>query len=248
MDSNILQDFPDDDEQAFLRVERAFHDELKKSERDWGQDGPPPATEYIEYMSKTLSAAKELGIEEFSQWSRPSVNDYDPSHYQDFRQDVVHYRTAIEIRLARRARASSVRLSPADKLTIHHHIGQIRELLTQTPVDERKRARLFDKLGAFESEVDRDRTKMEAFGVAFVELSGYVGEGLERAQVFKLLDKIAGVIHGAKEEETAALPPPGERKQIEPPKDFAKLKRETAPDSLPKPKTLAEDLDDEIPF
>ena len=83
--------------------------------------------------------------------------------------------------------------------------------------------------------MDRPRTGLEAFGDLMIEVSGDVGEVAEKlSPIRKILDAIAHVIHGTREEaaEQKRLPPPTERKRIEPPKN----------------KSFSRDLDDEIPF
>jgi chromosome segregation ATPase len=167
-------------------------------------------------------------------------------NYLRFRNDVVSYRTAIQIRYGKRTKSFSVRLDATAKRTIHHYLAQIRELLTELPMEDRKRQRLFDKLAAFQNEVDRDRTRFESFAAAIVELGDAIGEGSQKAEPLRrLLSSIARVIHGSKEEKLKELRRPVERKQIEPPGPFG---RSTGPKPPTLQKSLAEDLDDEIPF
>ena len=97
---------------------------------------------------------------------------------------------------------------------------------------------LFGKLNELQSEVDRERTRFDAFAALAIEAGGVVGDVVEKSNILKLLDSIAKVFWGSKkEEETKRLPAPTPPKRLEPPR---------APASKPAPRKG--DLDDEIPF
>jgi hypothetical protein len=66
-----------------------------------------------------------------------------------------------------------------------------------------------------------------------MEVSGLVGDAVERSKVLDLLDAVGRVFWGAQTEKQKQLPSPQEQKRIEP----------------PKPKTgRHSDMDDDIPF
>jgi len=160
--------------------------------------------------------------------------------FQSFRRGVLYFRTAIQIRFGKRAKQFSVRLEPAVKLTIHHHTNQIRAILLPLDLPQAKKESLLDKLAAFENEVDRDRTRFEAFGAAVVALGGILGDAADKAEPLrKWIDSVADLIWGAKDEELKQLPSPPERKRIEPPK------KETQVTNVP---DFSDEIDDEIPF
>ncbi|MFP5469342.1 MAG: hypothetical protein ACLGGZ_06320, partial [Alphaproteobacteria bacterium] len=78
----------------------------------------------------------------------------------------------------------------------------------------------FRKISALELEVDRDRTRFDAFGAFIIDAAEVLGDAADKAEpARKLVDSISRLIWGAKnEEETKQLPSPPERKQIEPPR------------------------------
>ena len=91
-----------------------------------------------------------------------------------------------------------------------------------------------------EAEVDRDRTRLEAFGELVFESAGIVGLSAEKlAPVRELLDSISRVVWGVREEAPKQLPRQEERKRIgtsqtDEPKD---------PNNV-----FRRDTDDEVPF
>jgi hypothetical protein len=233
----IYDNLPDEPELAFLYLEDIYYNELKQREHDWQGEEGAPSDYYTDYISKVLAARTELGLDILPGWKRPTIVDFHYGFYQDFRSDVLHYRTSIQIRFGRRNKTYSVRLDLKAKTTIRHYTAKIRQLVQESDLPDKKKKRLLDKLAAFENEVDRDRTRLEAFGAALVELAGFVGEAKERADFQRLTDGIAKILWGSKEEERRELPRTPDRKQIEPPEKAA-----------PKAGSLAEDLDDDIPF
>jgi|SRR5581483_6625290 len=234
----IYDNLPDQPELAFLYLEEIFYQKVMTSEKEYRGDAPNSA--YVEYISQTLAAKTELQLDILRDWKRPSLRDFDHSTFLDFRHDVVHYRTAIQIRFGQRTKAFSARLDVNAKRTLHHLISQLREIVLEASLTDQKRERLLDKLAAFENEVDRDRTRFDAFAATMVQFSAALGEAIDRSRVLPLLERIANVLHGSQEAESKELPKPVDRKQIEAPKKDS-------------PKTaglrsLTEELDDEIPF
>jgi hypothetical protein len=210
-------DIPDDDEQAFAHVEKAFRTKLYDA-LDASDTGGIATAAYREYINKTVAAAKALNLPILQEFPIPHENGAWEA-YQNFSSEVDHYLVQINIRNARRIRGYSVAFDPVTKEKIRHYLSQI----------------------ALAGEVDRDRTKYEAYAALAIEISnttGTVARKLKPAGGF--LDHIAKLFGSAKEtEETKALPAP--QKRLEPPR------RQLAPpaDESRHPRG---DLDDEIPF
>jgi hypothetical protein len=115
-------------------------------------------------------------------------------------------------------------------------LNQIKNIVDEVELDDRKKEALYSKINALADEFDRDRTHVQAFGALVIEMAGIVGEAANKMEpARKLLDSIARVFGVAKSHEDAnlQLPPHHEPKKIEPPH-----KR------LPAPKPD----DDDIPF
>jgi hypothetical protein len=233
-------DMPEDPELAFLYLEKVFREECEQRQRERGSE-EYSAEEYIEYMSRTLAAKTEWGLSALDDWSAPNAEHFSIQVYQDFRRDVEHVRTILQIRHARRARKESVKFDDAAKRRLRHHLQQIRELVDRLELGPEKRDALYVRVSDLEKEIDRERTRFEILGAFVVGFGGIVGEASDKAGLNRLLGSIARVFWGARQqEETQQIPAPPERKRIEPPQGHTRRHRPTA--------SSAEQLDDEIPF
>lgn len=132
-----------------------------------------------------------------------------------------HYRTTLQIRQSRRNKGYSVRFDTATKQKIRHHVEQVRGVIQKLEVEQPKKENLLKQLDAFLAEVDRDRTRFEAWGAVVIDAAEVLGDAAERAEpARKWIDSISRLIWGAKmdEDEAKRLPAPREVKQIEPPR------------------------------
>jgi hypothetical protein len=80
---------------------------------------------------------------------------------------------------------------------------------------------LYAKISDLENELDRDRTKFDAYGALVIEFAGVVGDVAEKLEpVRRWLDTIAKFFGVAKSHEDAnrQLPSPPKPKQLNPPK------------------------------
>ena len=235
-DERLYQELPADPEQAFLLLEKKFRDECQLKISNAHQDEHTQVF-YVDYIAQVLGAIKALGLEAGFKDRVPQIEDVDYNTYLNFSKDVKYYRTILEIQHGRRVQGFSVQFDAVTKEKIKHHLKQVRDIVEKLEIDQDKKDALFGKIGALEQEVDRDRTRLEAYGALVIESAGVLGDAVEKLEPLrKWFDSIGQLIWGAKkEEETKQLPPPGERKQIEPPR-------------APKPSGKRGNLDDEIPF
>jgi hypothetical protein len=229
-EEQVYANLPDDPEQAFVVLEKFFREqsEGKLARTDNSTD---QRVIYVDYISKVIAAINELGIAAQFETKIPRINEVDFNTYAEFGKDVQHYRTMLQIRQSRRNKGYSVQFDSATKQKIRHHIEQLRIVIEKLEVDQAKKEILLKRLDAFVAEVDRDRTRFEAWGAVVIQAAEVLGDSAEKAEpARKWLDSIGRLIWGAKNDEDAAkqLPPPKEVKQIEPPR--------------------SSDKDDEIPF
>ena len=143
----------------------------------------------------------------------------------------------IKMEAARRVKTGAQTIivldAPARK-AIHALIDAIREKLNELALSENKRESLFNKLNAFAAEVDRNRTRTEAFLALAVEVARTARTIKEEAKPLQqTVDRVLDWIEKA-EKWHEALPTWKDRKRIEGPR-----KRLTPP---------PQDLDEEIPF
>ena len=128
-----------------------------------------------------------------------------------------------------------------ERTKIHHFIQQIRTVIEQSDLPVDKREALLNKLNKFAAEVDRSRTPLQAAMAVYIAICDGIGQGFVKLEpARKFINSIAALMGRAKENEERAderLPPPSERKKIEPPKR-----------RLPSPRRADERLEDDIPF
>ena len=239
---SVYDDLPDDEELVFLKLESAYREVCERTVLEAQRNeanGYFPAEQYLQYMRQTTAAAVELQLSIFEDFRIPLAENLTISAYQDFRGQVDHYRTTLQIRHARRSKGYSVRFDAKTKRVVSHHLAQVREIIVRLDVDDWKRDSLLTCLNNLQTEVDRDRSRYEVFGAFIVEVAGVLGAAGEKLEpIRKIIDSVGSLIWGTKHaEQTQRLPPPAERKQIPPPKT-----------QTPKASRRRDDMDDEIPF
>jgi hypothetical protein len=235
--STVFENLPQDPEQAFLLLEDRFRRECEQQVEKAHQEANLNVF-YVDYIAQVIAAITELGLQAQFADRVPGIEDIDFNTYLNFSKDVKHYRTMLLIRHGRRVQGYSVRFDSTTKIKVQHHIQQIRDIFEKLEVEQDKREALFSRLNNLQKEVDRERTRFDAFAALAIETAGIVGEVVEKTLVLKLLDGIAKVMWGSmKEEQTKQLPAPTTPKRIEPPRPPA-----------PKPARRKGDMDDEIPF
>jgi hypothetical protein len=242
-DFDEYPDLAEDPDLAFRQLEKKFRREMNEAlnqldERESGN------IYYLSYINRTVAAAKTLGIEVFKDWEIPSHERNSLwGEYQEFNTAVEHYLVQVQIMHSRRVRGYSVQLDASTKSKIRHYIEKIREIVDRLEVPLPKREALTAKITALSDEVDRDRTRFDAYAGLALEMAttgGDVAKKLNPAR--KFLDTIASLLGYAKQAEDVrpSLPAPHERKRLTPPRK----ERLPAPPPSPQPDLL----DDDIPF
>lgn len=154
--------------------------------------------------------------------------------FDEFFNKVNYVRTRFKLRKARISTGQAgtlIAIKPHFKNEIHHLLDTIRKIVNANIADEPKREHIYKKIAALQSEIDRDRTTVDAVFGRFLELSRVAGQFAENLE--PLVQKLERVM--------AALRDGSERVPLLP-------KRERTPlleSSHPK---RHDDLDDEIPF
>ena len=238
-----LLNLPDDPELAFVHYEETLRKRVQTEIDTSG--GYNIEGLQIEYISHVLGVVKALDLKILENWEMPSVAQASgliENQYKQLLADVAHYVVQIRVKNARRLKRYSVALDPAVKQQIRHHLDRIKEIVDRLEVPLSKKEALIARIGALETEVSRDRTRIDAAMALVLEAANTGGEAGKRLEpVRKLIDSITGLFGSAKEEEEkiSRLNGPEDRKQIQGPRR-----------QLPAPEESAgsEDLEDEIPF
>jgi hypothetical protein len=231
--SDPYDDLPEDPEDAFLKLEAHFKDEcdfrLKAASQDERTD-----VIYVDYMAQVLGAITALELQGQFKTEVPSIEDVNYNTYLNFNKDVMNYRTILRIRKSQRAQGYSVQFDDTAKRKIHHHLDQVMDIFGKLEIEDIKREKLISRLDGLKHEVNQPRTRFDRFAALTVDVSGLVGDTVERSKVIELLDAIGRLFWGAQSEKQKQLPAPKEKKRIEPPK--------------PKIEKLKAEMDDDIPF
>ena len=239
---DALSQLPVDPELAFVQFEKILRTRVQQEEQD-AEQGQYNADPYrLEYMNKVFAAAKVYGIDALADLCVPKLDRYSiAEQYQQFQHDVDHVTIQIRIRSAQSDRQGSVGLDDTARAKIHHFIEKIREAIRQSELPDDKRDALYDKLNKFATEVDKGRTALQAGMAVYIAVCDAIGQGFKKLEpARKFIDSIGALLGRAKEGEDRAdhrLPPPAERKRLEP------LPKRQIPKSHPE--TI---VDDDIPF
>lgn len=229
-------DLPDDDWEAFAKLERISRDRLEACERD--ESGGIVYDNGLSYMTEVAGLAAHYCIPDIS---------YDQEFDNFSRQfalftRAVDFRTVqIRARRAQRDRRNSVEISGSAREKIQHYLEKVKAEIEAANIPEKRKRSLMEKVADFERELAEKRFNlaraMALFALAAAASHDFVGTLLEAP---KLIISISEIIGGEKvedEEKTLMLPTPEPFRAI--------------PDFRPKPIQVSafdSDLDDEVPF
>lgn len=244
---------PDDDELAFLHYEKIFRkslDEALSQLRAVNHDESWDSYNHFmqTYINGVLASVSALNLDFLEYWvNNPSAASAS-QHFNQIKYDIDATITGIKVRHAQVVRKNSVRLEPATREKIRELINKIKLTIEGIELPLPRKEALMAKLNAFAAEVDRDRTRLEAFGALIIELAGGAAKVERKLRpIRKWLDSIASVMHEARalEDTYSRLPPPNKRvqpppKQIAPPSGKLWAAKE--------PHKTGDVLDDNIPF
>jgi hypothetical protein len=234
-EGNEYLDLPDDPEMAFAVLQSRKYAALEASWEENRGGGWFLERRYVDTLI-AFDEVHDLGI--LTAFRNPPNDDLECSgFFGDFRRNAEIASQKIMMEAARRLKTgtqSIIVLDATARQTIHTFINAIREKLNELALPERRRESLFAKLNAFAAEVDRNRTRTEAFYAFAVETARTAREvNDELKPLQQTIDRVFDWIEKAKKW-TDVLPAWEERKKIEGP-----------PKRLPQP---SQELDDEIPF
>jgi hypothetical protein len=227
---------PEDPEEAFVALQSIVRARYEQEYQRLGEhDSTVPLMR--RYLSVVLPAAKHYGIEPLCYYDRPKKNTEDWELFDDFIADVDYCITELRLNNLERAKLYSVKLDAAAKIKLGRLLTEIREAVAALDISVTKKDRLFARINALQEEVDRERTREQAFGALMIEACDDIGEAAKKLEpVVRIIERVGRAIGIAKRAENALplLPRPKEPKRIEAQK--------------PAKKSFEKGLDDEIPF
>jgi hypothetical protein len=218
-EDNEYLTLPDDPEEAFAVLQRRKYNELEEMWRnnqsgDWYYE-----RRYVDVLL-AFDEVHDLGI--LTALDRPPINNREfADFFEDFHRHAEIASQKILIESARRVKTGAqqiITLDAAARQAIHNLISTIRGKLNDISLPENKREALFNKLNSFAAEVDRNRTRTEAFFVFAVETARVARDANEEIKPLQqTIDRLFDWIEKARYAKDI-LPPWIERKRIEPPR------------------------------
>lgn len=234
-------DLHDDPELAFIELESTYRGEMQsKIEKI---KGGYIGVYYIEYINRTLAAARALDLDILKDWKVPNREDDIDRSFEQFSLDVEFFIVQIQVRHGKRRKTYSVLIDHPTKEKIRHYISYIKDIIDKSDLPPRKREAIYSKINALLSEIERDRTRYEVIMDFILETSDVIEESSQKLNPLrKFIDSLTKLINSARQagDEIKQIPGPSSRKKLEPP-------REDKSSSTKKQNTW-ENLDDDIPF
>lgn len=236
-DDDFLQSLPDNPDEALAALYKLLKEDIERYQDE--ADTYNQRFDKAEQQRALLTAvfafidAHEINLE--LDRGIPSDPNTFASYYREAATNIEYYIAKTSFERAARIKsgvAAAYLLSPALKIEIHHYITQIRAIIAETDLSDTKRAALVVKLNAFATEVDRDKTRIEALASAIVWTRKEAVTGAKGLEpVLEKLEKVFNAF--TKATEWVRLPAPDSKRQLPPP---------------PKRITYKRDLDDDVPF
>jgi hypothetical protein len=232
---NLYLQLPDDPEDAFAELHYILIDELEKA-----LSTSENSSDFFErrYIDQMIAFDQVHGLDFLSDWqASPSRGSDFYEYFNNFKRFVEIQCHKIQMEAARRVKSGATEIVILDssiRSAIHKLVDVIREKLNGIELPENKRDSLFNKLNAFTAELDRDRTRPEAFFAFVIEMSRTAKKSHDELKPFEdTINRIVEMLDKAQKLRDS-LPPWSERK---------KLPRSS--ELLASPKSGG---DDEIPF
>jgi hypothetical protein len=207
IDSVKTEDLSNNLEEAFVvfeqRLRKAFNDS-KRADRQENSDnngnyhGAYAPERY--YVSSILAFLDEYNLEIDVDDITELNDDYFMFSFSKFFNKINYAITRFTLRKGRIDSGSAgtqITLGSDYKEEIGKNIAVIRKIVNQEIKDENKKDKIFKIIAALQSEVDRDRTTVDALYSRIIDLSKVVGESAENME--PLVQKIERISNAIRE-------------------------------------------------
>jgi hypothetical protein len=227
-----IDNLPDDEDEAFALLSDLF--EAYVEERSAQRNGMQHADAVgcAEEVQAVVTAWD--GEEKYRRLMRnPAPGDGEWFEWwTDFQGTMRHYK--VRALMLRRKSLMSVVLDKSHRAKIRALLNRVRGIVPNLKVSVAKHEKILDLISKLENEVDRPRTRMEAFFALVLEGSSVMRQvGEDAKPLIEDIEKINGLFSEAKDDDLSppSLPPPTPKPRIE--------------DKRPKSRG---GMDDDIPF
>ncbi|AVA13280.1 hypothetical protein [Sphingopyxis sp. MG] len=232
-----FDDLPDDDGDAFAKLEGISRQRLLSQERD--QNDNLPFENLAGYMNEITALAEQLNIPNIGF----SLHEENNIHweYAEFTRAVEYRLVQIRTQRARRDRRNSVAISGPGRERIQHHIERLKAEIDAANIPEKRKRALMEKIADFEAELAKKRFNL-AQAMMLVALVAASANDLGGA-----FDSVTKIVHSISETIGTEKLEDEERQRLLPPREPFKA----IPDMRQKERqqVAAFDTDDdEVPF
>ena len=209
---------PDDPEMAFAVLQHRMYAALRQI---WESEERRDLYEERRYFDTLIAFDEVHDLEIFTAFRDPPNGRSDfHEFFESFCRHAEISSQKFKMEAARRIKSGAQEIVVLDanaREAIHALISAIKEKLNELTLPEEKRESLFNKLNSFAAEVDRNRTRTEAFLSFAIDVSRAVGTAKEElSPVSHPIDRILDLIEKASKLHEV-LPPWKDRKRIEGP-------------------------------
>lgn len=252
LDGELLTDddftqAPADPYLAFAHLERLARARTREAMQSYSNDESISDVQ-LEYVTAVVSLAQHFQIEGLKDLELPAPANFDTATFRYLFQQITSFGYRIRAANAERSRQSTVALEGAAKLRVEEHVRRIRDLIQGANLEPKRKAKLLERLGAFEQELEHRRVNYLSFLVFGMALVTGVNEGADFIEnVGKAYQAAITVIAAEKEKEEEAA---GAALRVAPPPKQLPAPPKPAPRGVNpgRRETFPADLDDEIPF
>ena len=241
IDGVSTDDLPEGREAAFVEYDKRLRAILEKlNEQDIDRYTDSNGVYHGEYEPRRFYVSSILAFLDEYDLDQSEIVDISAlpntefsRRFPEFFNKINYLVSRYKIRASRFEAGSAgtpITFSPSYKEEIGKLLETIRKIVNQEVADPNKKDAIFKKISSLQSEVDRDRTTVDAVFSRLMDLSRGVGEAAENVEpLIEKLERLKGIFFSGAEKQ-AQLPSPNRKKALPPPPD---------------PFTS---LDDEIPF
>jgi hypothetical protein len=178
------------------------------------------ARRYVETVNAFIDEHGWRGREGFERLSDapPGADNVFRDWFTEFSNAVSYAQTRIRLR-RKGGGPLSVVLNSDHRREIGSLLAKIRAIVPRLDVSEGKRDAIYGHIARLQAEVDKSRTRLEAFFALTLDTADTLGKASEKGRPFvDMLERLKKIFFEAKSQDLPPqLPPPADRKRIEPP-------------------------------
>jgi hypothetical protein len=131
------------------------------------------------YINNVLATVTALDLQILEYWVDNPAAAHEDKNFKQIKYDIDAAITKIKVRHAQVTRKASVRLEGGAREKIRELINKIKLTIEAIEIPLPRKEALMSRLNDFAAEVDKDRTRFEAFGALMIEAAG-VARKVER--------------------------------------------------------------------